>query len=165
MICSGSNRSTSSLKSKRSDVRDCEVSVRPRPEKAGGAPFEDRAFEPPRVLGACEVPPGALEETDRGPRFPEKVAVKRAHSFKKKLWQNELVSLLVQLLATAEDGERDWAEGGEKDIVLLERALVTEAVLLGAAVLPFFVDEGVEAALERLAAASHSAEPTGASWC
>ena len=57
-------------------------------------------------------------------------------------------------------------EVGEKGIVLLGRVLVTETAPHGTVVLPFFVDESVETVLGRLAAAaSNSAEPTGASWC
>lgn len=70
---------------------------------------------------------------------------------------------MVRLLATTEDGEGEWAEVGEKGIVLLGRVLVTETASHGTVVLPFFVDEGVET--ELAAAASNSAEPTGASWC
>src|SRR6266702_660012 len=56
----------------------------------------------------------------------------------------------------------DWAGGGENDFVLLELVRVTEAVSLGAVLLPFIVDKGTGPALEFLAA-SHSAEPTSAS--
>ncbi len=55
----------------------------------------------------------------------------------------------------------DGAGGGENDFVLLEPALVTEAVSLAADFLPFFVDEGAGLAdgLTFLVA-SHFAEPT-----
>ncbi len=53
----------------------------------------------------------------------------------------------------------DEAGGGENDFVLLDLALVTEAVSFDAAFLPLFVDEGAGLALAFLAA-SHSAEPT-----
>jgi hypothetical protein len=67
LICSASNRSTSSLQSKRPDV-DCEVSLGPKP---GGAPpaLEDRALELPTVLGARDVAADATEATEGGPRF------------------------------------------------------------------------------------------------
>jgi hypothetical protein len=65
-------------------------------------------------------------------------------------------------LATTKEDVGDWAEGGENGFVFLELALGTETVALGAVVLPFFVNEDKEPALECLAvAADISSGPSG----
>jgi hypothetical protein len=69
----------------------------------------------------------------------------------------------VRWLATTKEDMGDWAEGGENGFVFLV-ALDTQMVALGAVVLPFFVNEDKEPALECLAvAADISAESTSVS--
>ncbi len=57
--------------SMRSGVRDCGVSLGPRPGEVGGAPLENQALELPTVLGARDVTADAMDEMEGGPRFPD----------------------------------------------------------------------------------------------
>lgn len=78
--------------------------------------------------------------------------------------QNTLALFLVRWLATTEECVGDRTEDGENDWVLLKLGFVTRTLSLHADVLLFFVDSGVEPALERLAEeATNSVEPSSAS--
>ena len=81
--------------------------MRPGPRLGGegglGARLEDRAFELLTVLNARNVPAGALEKTDGGPRFPVNIAIIYACWFlKKEKRQDELASFLRRSLGSAE---------------------------------------------------------------
>ena len=77
--------------------------------------------------------------------------------------QSELGSFLVRRLVTTEDmGDRTEDRGN--DWVLIALALVTGTMSHGVPALHFFVDEGIEPAMERLAEEfSNSGEPSSTS--
>ena len=77
-----SNLSMFTLQLKRSDVREGEESLRPRPGKEGGAPLEDRAIELPTVLGAREAPAEVLEKIVGGPCFPVRYNVYKSACYR-----------------------------------------------------------------------------------